>query len=195
MKAKHPVERLAQSALFAALCYVGFQFLRIPMGSSYVHLGNAFVVLAALMLDGWSGGLAGAVGLTIADLTTGNFTSAPKTFVLKLCIGLIVGLLAHKVGHLNAQTKPSKRIFWSVIASCGGMLFNVLFEPIVSYLYKTYLLGIAQDASMIMASWTAVSTAINAVIAVVVAGLLYNAVIGILRRNGLSEHPSKEKEV
>ena len=32
-----------------------------------LHLGNAFCVLAALLLGGGYGGLAGAVGMTIAD--------------------------------------------------------------------------------------------------------------------------------
>ena len=42
------------------------------------------MVLAALLLGGYWGGLAGAVGMTIADLTTSYVTSAPKTFFLKL---------------------------------------------------------------------------------------------------------------
>lgn len=32
------------------------------------HVGNAFCVLAALLLGGWYGGLAGAIGMTISDL-------------------------------------------------------------------------------------------------------------------------------
>ena len=41
--------------------------------------------------------------MTIADLTTAYVTSAPKTFLLKLCIGLIVGLVAHKIFHLSKE--------------------------------------------------------------------------------------------
>ena len=48
---------LTQCALIAALAYVGFQFLRIdiPVGTerTAIHLGNAFVVLGALLLGGW----------------------------------------------------------------------------------------------------------------------------------------------
>lgn len=93
----------------AALCYIGFAFLKfdIPVPGSLektaVHFGNVFCVLAALLLGGYWGGLAGAVGMTIADLTTAYVTSAPKTFLLKLCIGLIVGLVAHKIFHLSAE--------------------------------------------------------------------------------------------
>ena len=82
--------QIVQGALIAALAYVGFQFLRIdiPVGTerTAIHLGNTFVVIGALLLGGW-GGFAGAMGLTLADLTSGYVTSAPKTFLLKMIIG------------------------------------------------------------------------------------------------------------
>ena len=66
--------QIVQGALIAALAYVGFQFLRIdiPVGTerTAIHLGNTFVVIGALLLGGW-GGFAGAMGLTLADLTSG----------------------------------------------------------------------------------------------------------------------------
>ena len=104
---KTDVRTLALASLFAALCYIGFSFFKIdiPVGTEKTafHLGNVFCVLAALFLGGLWGGMAGAVGMTIADLTSGYVTSAPKTFLLKLCIGLIVGLVARRVFHLEAH--------------------------------------------------------------------------------------------
>ena len=98
--------KLTQCALIAALAYVGFQFMRIdiPVGTerTAIHLGNAFVVLGALLLGGW-GGFAGALGLTLADLTSGYITSAPKTFFLKLVIGLITNLVARKLFHIEKE--------------------------------------------------------------------------------------------
>ena len=99
------LKKMVMAALFAALCYIGFAYFKIdiPVGAEKTafHLGNVFCVLAALLLGGFWGGMAGAVGMTIADLTSGYVTSAPKTFLLKLCIGLIVGLVAHKGFHLS----------------------------------------------------------------------------------------------
>ena len=51
------VYRIVLTALMAALCYVAFTFLKIPIptfGGDYValHIGNAFCVLAALLLGG-----------------------------------------------------------------------------------------------------------------------------------------------
>ena len=67
------VYKLVLTGLMAALCYVAFTFLKIPVptfGGDYValHIGNAFCVLAALLLGGVYGGLAGSLGMTIADL-------------------------------------------------------------------------------------------------------------------------------
>ena len=104
------ITKLAETALLAALCYVSFTFLQIkipvPGGdATSIHIGNAFCVLGALLLGGWYGGLAGAIGMTIADLMDPvYFTVAPKTFVLKLCIGLITGLVAHKIAKINEST-------------------------------------------------------------------------------------------
>ena len=95
MKTNSTVMKIAQTALFAALCYVIFTYLqiKIPMpggDATSIHLGNAFCVLAALLLGGWYGGLAGAIGMGIADVMDPIYiTGAPKTFILKLCIGLI----------------------------------------------------------------------------------------------------------
>jgi hypothetical protein len=98
---KTPTRNLAMAALFASLCYIGFTFCKIdiPVGmeKTAFHLGNVFCVLAALFLGGFWGGMSGAIGMTIADLTTAYVTSAPKTFLLKLGIGLITGLIAHKL--------------------------------------------------------------------------------------------------
>ena len=101
---------LSETALMAALCYVTFTFLQIkiplPGGdASSIHLGNAVCVLAALMLGGVYGGLAGAIGMSIADIMDPVYiTVAPKTFVLKLCIGLITGLVAHRIAKINEST-------------------------------------------------------------------------------------------
>ena len=106
-KRKQTVVKLAQTALLAALCFVSFTFLqiKIPMpggDATSLHIGNAFCVLGALLLGGWYGGLAGAIGMTIADVLDPIYiVGAPKTFVLKLCIGLIVGLVAHRIGKIN----------------------------------------------------------------------------------------------
>jgi len=74
-------------------------------------MGNAFCVLAALLLGGWYRGLAGAIGMTISDLLDPVYIlGAPKTFILKLCIVLIVGLVAHKYAKIDQSNDKKIRL-------------------------------------------------------------------------------------
>ena len=186
---KEKLLRVTQAGLLAALCYIGFAFFKIdiPVGTSSTafHLGNVFCVLAALLLGGFWGGLAGAVGMTIGDLTTIYVTSAPKTFILKFCIALIVGLVAHKIFHINKCTKKGKIVGITILASVCGMAFNVVADPLVGYFYKTYLLGVPQDLSKALLKVAQLTTSVNAVIAVVCASIFYLALRPALRKAGL----------
>lgn len=174
--------KLAETAILAALCYVAFTFLQIkipvPGGdATSIHIGNAFCVLGALLLGGWYGGLAGAIGMTIADVMDPVYiTVAPKTFVLKLCIGLITGLVAHKIAKINESTDRKYVFKWSILASAAGLAFNVIADPVVGYLYKQFILGQPQQMAEVLAKMSALTTLFNAVVSVVLVGFLYNAV-------------------
>ena len=186
---KADVKKLAQAGLLAALCYIGFAFFKIdiPVGpeKTAFHLGNVFCVLAALLLGGYWGGLAGAIGMTIADLTTAYVTSAPKTFLLKLCIGLIVGLVAHKIFHLSKEHSAKYVTGVTILASACGMAFNVVADPLVGYFYKMYLLGVPQDISKALAKISTVTTGVNAIVAVICASIFYLALRPALKKAGL----------
>lgn len=180
------VRRLAMAGFLAALCYIGFAFFKvdIPNGPAF-HFGNVFCVLAALLLGGYWGGLAGAIGMTIGDLTTIYVTSAPKTFLLKFMIGLIVGLVAHKLLKLG-RDHSARYVTGATVAACvSGMAFNIVADPVVGYFYKTYLLGIPQDLAKSLAKISAAATAVNAVIAVILASVFYLALRPALKKAGL----------
>ena len=190
---KADTRTLTMAALFAALCYIGFAYFKIdiPVGmeKTAFHLGNVFCVLAALLLGGLWGGLSGAVGLTIADLTTAYVTSAPKTFVLKLGIGLITGLIAHKVFKISQSCSRKVPLPIATVLSCaGGMVFNMVADPLVGYFYKMYVLGVPQKAASIWVKIGALTTAVNALVAVIVATVLYLALRPALKRTRLLPH-------
>ena len=173
----------------AALCYVGATFIKIdvPVGTekTMFHFGNVFCVLAALLIGGAWGGLAGAVGMTISDLTTAYVTSAPKTFILKLCIGLIVGFVAHKLFHLSKDHSAKYVTVATIVSSVCGMAFNIVADPVVGYFYKSYLLGVPQDLAKALAKIGAITTSVNAVIAVIVATIIYLALRPVMKKTGM----------
>lgn len=186
---KTDIKRLAQAGLLTALCYIGFAFFKIdiPAGTEKAsfHFGNVFCVLAALLLGGYWGGLAGAIGMTIGDLTTTYVTSAPKTFLLKLCIGLIVGLVAHSIFKLCHNHSAKYVTGVTILACVCGMGFNVVADPLVGYFYKTYLFGVPQDITKVLVKISALTTSVNAVVAVIAASIIYLALRPALRKAGL----------
>lgn len=184
---KVDINRLAQAGLLAALSYVGFAFFKIdvPLGNTAFHFGNVFCVLAALLLGGYWGGLAGALGMTIGDLTTQYVTSAPKTFLLKFCIAAIVGFVAHKLFKLDQEHDVKYTSIATVVSCICGMAFNVVADPLVGYFYKTYLLGVPQDLAKALAKIATLTTSVNAVLAVIFASIFYLALRPALKKAGL----------
>ncbi|MBT9779277.1 riboflavin transporter [Clostridium sp. MCC353] len=193
-KENEKVYKIVITALMAALCYVAFTFLKIPIptfGGDMValHIGNAFCVLAALLLGGVYGGLAGSLGMTIADILDPVYiTSAPKTFILKLCIGLIAGFIAHKIAHITDNHDSKYVLKWTLISSIAALGFNVIMDPIVGYFYKNFVLGVESSAAKIMSTWAAGVTFINAVAGTLVVVFVYMAVRPVLKKAGLFFH-------
>ena len=181
--------KLVMTGVFAALSYVVFTFLQIkitlPGGdATSIHLGNAVCVLGALLLGGFYGGLGGAIGMTIGDLLDPYYIIyAPKTFLLKLCIGLITGLIAHKLGHISTEHDTSKVLRWTIAAAVGGLLFNVIFDPLVGYFYKRMILG--KPAADVTLAWNIASTSINAVTSTIVSVAVYMALRPALKKSDL----------
>ena len=183
------VYKIALTGLMAALSYVVFTFLQIkitlPGGdATSIHLGNAVCVLGAFLLGGVYGGIGGAIGMTIGDLLDPVYiVSAPKTFLLKFCIGLISGIIAHKLGRISTSNDNKHVLIWSILAAVGGLLFNVIFDPLIGYYYKLLVLG--KPAAELTLSWKIASTSINAVISAIVSVVVYMALRPALKRAGM----------
>ena len=192
---ENKVLKIAMTGLFAALSYVVFTFLQIkitlPGGdATSIHLGNAVCVIGALLIGGVYGGLGGAIGMTIGDLLDPIYIAyAPKTFLLKFCIGLITGFIAHRIGKINNSNDKKYIIKWVLLAAIGGLLFNVIFDPLVGYLYKLVILG--KPAAELTLAWNVASTSINAVTSTVASVIIYMPLRHALIRSNLFDKISK----
>lgn len=171
------VIKLTLTAVMAALSYVVFTFLQIkvtlPGGdATSFHLGNAICVLAALLLGGTYGGLAGAIGMTIGDLFDPIYIIyAPKTFILKFMIGVITGVIAHRIGKITHSHEKSHILKWTVIAAVSGLLFNFIFDPLIGYYYKILIMG--KNAADIALVWNFTTTGVNSVISAILSIVAY----------------------
>lgn len=162
--------KLVMTGVFAALSYVVFTFLQIK-----------------ITLPG------GAIGMTIGDLLDPVYVVyAPKTFVLKFCIGLITGVIAHRLGHISAEKNNGKVLKWTIAATVGGLLFNVIFDPLIGYFYKLLILG--KPAAELTLAWNVASTSINAVTSTIVSIAVYMALRPALKKSGLFFTIGKSKQ-
>ena len=182
--------KLATIGLMSALAYISFIFLQIkiptPGGTTSFHLGNTFCILAALLLGGIPGGLAGAIGMGIGDLLDPTYvTYATKTIILKLLIGIFTGLFAHRIFKINNSKNDSKLFIYVIISSTAGMLFNIIGEPIFGYFYNLIILGTTQKAAATLASWNAITTVVNAIITIILSSSIYLIIRPRLIKNNL----------
>lgn len=148
-------------ALFAALCYIALTVFFFPVGPMFVHFGNLIVVLAALLIGGWQGGLSGSIGMGLYDILNGYADSSPKTFILKFLIGLTVGLI---FTLLNKKLK-SKTVSATIGALCG-MIVNIVGEILWKIAQYT-LAGSTFKAAVVTSILSQSSTLLNAVIAII----------------------------
>lgn len=179
------VFKLCLTTLMIALCYIGFAFIKFtiptPLGYTSFHMGNVFCLLASLLLGGTIGGVAGAIGMGIGDMLDPMYVAiAPKTIILKMVMGLVCGLFAHKIFRINEQTGKKKTIS-VILSSFAGALINIILEPTFGYFYYKFVLNAPEKALSALVSFNLVSTSINAVIAVTVSSILYLALSNRLK--------------
>lgn len=169
MKKLLSVQNTVTIGLFAAVCYVSLYFMipiPSPVGKPFLHLGNLFVILAALLFGGIQGGLAGSIGMGLFDAFNGYADTCVKTFLLKFGIGLFVGLVAALgkkdgvksprafLGILSAFFLIGGAAAWGVAIKTGGTiavegLEKPLTLPPVLYIFSL-LLGVLLAAAVIL---------------------------------------------
>mgnify|MGYP004671229475 FL=1 len=179
-KTKFTVQKISIIGVMAALSLVAYEFFRIPnvfgSGSSF-HLGNTFTALTALLLDGISGGLAGAIGLALADIVAGDPGYAITTFILKFIIGVVCGAVAHKVLHLKERTPAHTLHYIAAVtgAAFSGLLVNVFTDPLIGYFRNRFIFGQPAEIASVVTKIASGVTLVNSLLSTVCAVLLYLA--------------------
>lgn len=172
------VTKMTITAMMAALVFICFTYLRIevPMGGGMtgkIYIGHAFILLTGFLLGGKYGGMAGAVGLCLADVLAGYVLSAPPTLIAKFLLGFTAGIVAK---HFLNIDKIEKKYAWYVVTTFAGIAactINVITEPVIRYGFKHYILGYPEAVAYVSAVNCAVSMAVSAVPSVILAVFLY----------------------
>ncbi|BBN98329.1 ECF transporter S component [Sporolactobacillus terrae] len=156
-------------ALFAAVTYLGISALRIPLpaavGAPFIHFGNSLLVLSVLLLGGFRGGLAGAIGLGLFDLLNGYASTAPVTVILAFLVAAIVSGAFTLLKH---QDSPLNLFILALVAGVSKIALEFLHG-----LIEKLLLGSAFTPAVVAAFTSLPATAINAISTVIIVTVLY----------------------
>ncbi len=106
-------------ALVFIITYLPFLHIPSPVPPGYFNIGDAAIMIAAILLGRKSGLAAGAIGAALADLAYGAFIFVPITFVVKGIEGYVVGAIAYQ----RADREPN--YFRRIIAVAVGALIIV----------------------------------------------------------------------
>lgn len=87
------------------------------------------------------------------------------------------------MGHVSTESDNAKVLKWTIAAAVSGLLFNVIFDPLIGYFYKLVILG--KPAAELTLAWNVASTSINAVTSAIVSVLVYMALRPALKKSGL----------
>lgn len=161
------LKKLVIAALLAAMTCVATMIIKVPTPTmGYIHLGDGFVLLCAVILGPWMGALAAGIGSMLSDLFSGYASWAPATFIIKALTACAAGILFHRLQHI---IKSNKSRYAAIVI--GG----VIGEAIMVVGYFLYEAGIAAFGS---GRFTA--AALAAGIASSATGIPFNIVQGVV---------------
>lgn len=133
------------TAMMTAMVMIATTFFKIPNAMGYIHLGDGFVLLAAIILPKKYACFAGGVGAGLADIYGGYAVWAPWTLVIKIVMVLIVQLF---FDFLTKRASNGKHI-----AKIAGIPFAELFAYVLAVLWTVSGYYIAQG--FISGNWIA----------------------------------------
>lgn len=165
------------TAMMTAMVMIATTFFKIPNAMGYIHLGDGFVLLAAIILPKKYACFAGGVGAGLADIYGGYAVWAPWTLVIKIVMVLIVQLF---FDFLTKRASNGKHI-----AKIAGIPFAELFAYVLAVLWTASGYYVAQG--FISGNWAAPITdvpgnvlqaAVGSVIAILVSVTLGKTSLG-----------------
>lgn len=165
------------TAMMTAMVMIATTFFKIPNAMGYIHLGDGFVLLAAIILPKKYACFAGGVGAGLADIYGGYAVWAPWTLVIKIVMVLIVQLF---FDFLTKRASNGKHI-----SKIAGIPFAELFAYVLAVLWTVSGYYIAQG--FISGNWiapvadvpgNALQAAVGSIIAILVSVTLGKTSLG-----------------
>lgn len=120
------ISKLVTTALTMCLIMIATMFIRlpIPFTQGYVHLGDAMIFIAVMLLGKKYGAVAAGLGSALGDVLGGFAFWAPWTLVIKFAMAFIIGLFLEKKetkGKSRFEAGFSATEFFGMVLACAVM--------------------------------------------------------------------------
>jgi len=137
----------------------------IPPTRGYLNFGEIMVFTSALLFGRFVGGLAGGIGLSIADIVTGYGYFAPYTLLIKGLEGFVAGAIR------DGKSTRRDVLGWFVgaVAMVSGY-----------FLAEAYVMGFGVPAALVEVPSNIIQVASGAIVAIPLARGLRNRIPKIL---------------
>lgn len=131
-KEKPDLRKIILTGLMIALVFVSTRFVQIPSLNGYIHFGDGFVFLSAILLGPFYGAFAAGIGSMFSDLLSPYAQWALPTLIIKSLMAFIMGLVLRQ--------KSKKQTFLTVGINLA--VWIAFFTTVKSALYKTVQLSV-----------------------------------------------------
>lgn len=129
---------LVLTALLTALVFLCTLLFKIPVDADcYIHLGDAVMLFAVIMLPRGYACFAGAVGAVLADMSGGLAFWMPWTFCIKILYVLVFGFFL----DLSRKTKEERSILGVPVLEFIGLVLGGIVEVVGYFLSERMLFG------------------------------------------------------
>lgn len=142
-KDSNQLQKIVLTGLMMALVTLSTSVIKIPTTNGYIHLGDGFVFLSAIILGPFYGAFAAGVGSMMADILGGYAQWALPTLVIKALMALLVGLIArHRSKKQALIAAGTTVVVWTAFFA---VVKNALFSTV--QFSVTHLADAVEDSS------------------------------------------------
>ncbi|HEK9074376.1 TPA: ECF transporter S component [Streptococcus equi subsp. zooepidemicus] len=133
-------------SLFAALIFISVELLRIPVGTQFIHLGNALVVVAVLLYGARRAALVAAIGLGLFDMINGYAAVVWITVLEALVVCYLLHVIYEKL--LKSVDKPMIIVAIGLLAAVAKLVMNLVKYSLIAYFVAQLPLSVALWAAL-----------------------------------------------
>lgn len=147
MNTNSKTSTIVMTAMMIAIITVSVMFIKVPIPftQGYVHLGDAMIFMAVLVLGWKNGAIAAGIGAALGDILGGFAMWAPWTFGIKAVMAIIMGLMigyALKKKWVMIGKMPLGAVLGMIVAGIVMVIGYFLAEGIMYGNWAVAMLGI-----------------------------------------------------